>query len=188
VCASGFLEGRLIVPSFVLEELRHVADSSDPLKRNRGRRGLEVLQAIQRLDHVAVEIYEDPEGENGREVDSRLVALARRLGAKIVTTDLNLNKIAELHGVPVLNVNQLAHALRPVVLPGEELEVQVIREGKESGQGVGYLDDGTMVVVEGGKRHLGQTLTVTVTSVLQTNAGRMIFGRPKLAEPKQKAL
>lgn len=188
VCAAGFLEGRLVVPAFVLVELRHVADSSDPLKRNRGRRGLEVLQAIQRAGTVRVEIYEDDEPDDGREVDSRLVALARRLGAKIVTTDLNLNKVAELHGVPVLNVNELANALKPVVLPGEELEVQVIREGKEAGQGVGYLDDGTMVVVEGGRRFIGETVAVQVTSVLQTHAGRMIFGRPKVAEPRQRAL
>jgi len=174
---SGFLEGRLIIPSFVLEELRHIADSSDVLKRNRGRRGLDVLNSIQRNRKKPVEILEwlSP---RSTEVDLQLVDLAKELGGKILTNDFNLNKVAELHGVEVLNLNELANALKPVALPGERLEINVIKEGKEPDQGVGYLDDGTMIVVDQGKHHIGDTISVVVTSVLQTSAGRMIFSKP----------
>jgi len=180
LCASGFLEGTLIVPTCVLEELRHIADSPDLLKRNRGRRGLDILNKMRKDENINVQIYENVRGlEDIPEVDAKLVKLAQRLGAKIVTNDYNLNKVAELHGVKVLNINELANAVKPVVLPGEEMTVQVIKDGKEAGQGVAYLDDGTMIVVDGGKRYMGQTITVMVTSVLQTAAGRMIFAKPK---------
>lgn len=177
---SGFLEGTLLVPGFVLEELRHIADSSDLLKRNRGRRGLDILNALRKDSSVKVVIYENTKGiDDALEVDSKLVKLGQKLGAKIITNDFNLNKVAELHGVKVLNINELANAVKPVVLPGEEMLVQVVKEGKESGQGVAYLDDGTMIVVDGGKRYMNKTITVLVTSVLQTAAGRMIFAKPK---------
>ncbi len=185
ICATGFLEGPLVVPGFVLEELRHIADSSDVLKRNRGRRGLDILNKMQKEPGVQVQIYErDPGGNMG--VDSKLVRLARMLHGKVITNDFNLNKVAELQGVPVLNINELANAVKPIVLPGEEMVVNVIRDGKESGQGVGYLDDGTMIVVDGGKKHIGETIGVMVTSVLQTAAGRMIFAKPKV--PAEKAI
>jgi uncharacterized protein YacL len=176
VCEAGFLEGTLLVPQYVLRELQQIADSSDPLKRNRGRRGLDVLQRLQRLPDIRTELH-DLDFPQIREVDQRLIETARAVGGVIVTNDYNLNKVAELHGVRVLNVNELAGALRPVVLPGEMLHVHVLREGKEAGQGVAYLDDGTMVVVEQGRRHIGQTVNVTVNTVLQTAAGRMIFTR-----------
>jgi uncharacterized protein YacL len=176
VCQAGFLEGTLLVPQYVLRELQQIADSSDPLKRNRGRRGLDVLQRLQRLPGLRTELH-DLDFPHIREVDARLIETARAVGGVIVTNDYNLNKVAELHGVQVLNVNELAGALRPVVLPGEMLRVQVLREGKEAGQGVAYLDDGTMVVVEQGRRHIGQTVSVMVNTVLQTAAGRMIFTR-----------
>jgi uncharacterized protein YacL len=176
VCQAGFLEGTLLVPPYVLRELQQIADSSDPLKRNRGRRGLDVLQRLQRLPGIRTELH-DLDFPQIREVDARLIETARAVGGVIVTNDYNLNKVAELHGVRVLNVNELAGALRPVVLPGEMLRVQVLREGKEAGQGVAYLDDGTMVVVEQGRRHIGQTVPVMVNTVLQTAAGRMIFTR-----------
>jgi len=176
VCQAGFLEGTLLVPQYVLRELQQIADSSDPLKRNRGRRGLDVLQRLQRLPGVRTELH-DLDFPKIREVDARLIETARAVGGVIVTNDYNLNKVAELHGVRVLNVNELAGALRPVVLPGEMLHVHVLREGKEAGQGVAYLDDGTMVVVEQGRRHIGQTVNVMVNTVLQTAAGRMIFTR-----------
>jgi len=180
LCASGFIEGTLIVPTCVLEELRHIADSPDLLKRNRGRRGLDILNKMRKDESINVQIYENIKGlEDIPEVDAKLVKLAQRLGAKIVTNDFNLNKVAELHGVRVLNINELANAVKPVVLPGEEMTVQVVKDGKEVGQGVAYLDDGTMIVVDGGKRYMGQTITVLVTSVLQTAAGRMIFAKPK---------
>ena len=178
VVETGFLEGTLVVPGFVLEELRRIADSADTLRRNRGRRGLEVLRRIQQESPVPVEIFE--EDVEGDDVDTKLLRLARRLGGKVVTNDYNLNQVAGLQGVPVLNVNELANAVKPVVLPGESLEVHIIREGKEAGQGVGFLDDGTMIVVEGGKRFIGQRIDVEVSTVLQTAAGRMIFARPKL--------
>ncbi|SFG94544.1 Uncharacterized conserved protein YacL, contains PIN and TRAM domains [Desulfotomaculum arcticum] len=180
LCASGFIEGTLLVPGFVLEELRHIADSSDLLKRNRGRRGLDILNDLRKGSNVKVAIYENTKGiDENAEVDTKLVKLAQKIGAKILTNDFNLNKVAELHGVRVLNINELANAVKPIVLPGEEMVVQVVKEGKESGQGVAYLDDGTMIVVDGGKRHMNQVITVTVTSVLQTAAGRMIFAKPK---------
>jgi uncharacterized protein YacL len=178
VCKTGFLEGPLVVPGFVLEELRHIADASDPLKRNRGRRGLDVLDAIQKLGSPAVQILDRDAGVD-EDVDSKLVRLAKQMKAKVLTNDYNLNRVAQLHGVRVLNINELANALKPVVLPGEDMVVQVIRDGKEHGQGVGYLDDGTMIVVEGGRRHIGEHVPVQVTSVYQTGAGRMIFARPK---------
>ncbi|MCL2338228.1 MAG: PIN/TRAM domain-containing protein [Firmicutes bacterium] len=183
LCASGFIEGTLVVPGFVLEELRHIADSSDLLKRNRGRRGLDILNHLRKESPVKVQINDNTKGlDENAEVDTKLVKLAQKLGAKILTNDFNLNKVAELHGVKVLNINELANAVKPIVLPGEEMVVQVVKEGKESGQGVAYLDDGTMIVVDGGKRYLNQTITVLVTSVLQTAAGRMIFAKPKLNE------
>jgi len=180
LCASGFIEGTLLVPGFVLEELRHIADSSDLLKRNRGRRGLDILNNLRKGSLVKVVIYDNNKGiEETAEVDTKLVQLAKKLSAKIITNDFNLNKVAELHGVNVLNINELANAVKPVVLPGEEMVVQVVKDGKELGQGVAYLDDGTMIVVDGGKRFMNQTITVLVTSVLQTAAGRMIFAKPK---------
>jgi len=178
ICQAGFIEGPLVVPAFVLEELRHIADSSDTLKRNRGRRGLDVLNRIRKELDVPVEIYERPV-DPSLDVDGRLVKLAQTMDGAIITNDFNLNKVAGLQGVLVLNINELANAVKPVVLPGEEMPVHVIKDGKESGQGVAYLDDGTMIVVDGGKRHIGETIDVLVTSVLQTAAGRMIFARPK---------
>jgi uncharacterized protein YacL len=174
----GFLEGTLVIPQFVLRELQQIADSPDPLKRNRGKRGFDVLQRLQRLPGATVRI-EDQDFPQVREVDRKLIELAKAMGGKVVTNDYNLNKVAELSGVAVLNVNELANALRPVVLPGELVHVHVVKEGKEAGQGVAYLDDGTMVVVDHGKRFIGQQVSVTVTSVLQTTAGRMIFSRLK---------
>jgi uncharacterized protein YacL len=178
ISESHFVEGKLLIPKFVLDELQQIADSSDALKRNRGRRGLEILRRMQlRKDlEVAVDDY-DPGGTE--EVDAKLVRLARERGAKIVTNDFNLNKVAELHGIKVLNVNELANALKPVVLPGEEISVRVMKRGKEPDQGVGYLDDGTMVVVEGGSSLLNRTVAVVITSVLQTTVGRMIFAKVK---------
>jgi len=176
ICETGFLDGTLVVPQFVLRELQQVADSSDSLKRNRGRRGLDILQKIQKMSGVQVEIVETDFPEI-REVDLKLIELARKMNGKIVTNDFNLNKVAQLRGVAVLNINELANSLKPVVLPGEVLRVFVIKEGKEAGQGVAYLDDGTMVVVDQGKKALGRTIEVTVTSVLQTTAGKMIFCR-----------
>jgi len=176
ICETGFLEGTLVVPQFVLRELQQVADSSDSLKRNRGRRGLDILQRVQKMANVQVQIVETDFPEV-REVDLKLIELARRMSGKIVTNDFNLNKVAQLRGVAVLNINELANSLKPVVLPGEVLRVFVLKEGKEAGQGVAYLDDGTMVVVDQGRRALGKTIEVTVTSVLQTTAGKMIFCR-----------
>lgn len=180
LCETGFIEGTLIIPAFVIEELRHIADSSDLLKRNRGRRGLDILNKMRKRLDVKVQIHDNNRGlEDIVEVDSKLVKLGQQLNAKIVTNDYNLNKVAELQGVKVLNINELANAIKPVVLPGEEMVVQIVKDGKEIGQGVAYLDDGTMIVVEGGKRYINQTLPVLVTSVLQTAAGRMIFAKPK---------
>ena len=180
ICRTGFLEGPLLVPRGVLAELQHIADSADALRRNRGRRGLDVLDTLQRELRI-VQVYDDTPGL-GEPVDAQLVRLATSLGAVIVTTDYNLNKVAGLQDVRVLNVNELANAIKPVMLPGEDLTVHLIKDGKEAGQGVGYLEDGTMIVVEGGKKHIGETLPTVVTSVLQTVAGRMIFARPKLLE------
>lgn len=178
ILETGFLEGPIIVPSFVLDELRHISDSADLLRRNRGRRGLDILNAIQKDPKIEVRIHEERLSE-GMEVDTQLLKVAKRMGGKVVTNDYNLNKVAEFQGVPVLNINELANSVKPAVLPGEEMTVQVIKEGKEIGQGVGYLDDGTMIVVDGGKRFLSETIGVVVTSVLQTAAGRMIFAKPK---------
>ncbi|MBM3252090.1 MAG: PIN domain nuclease [Candidatus Omnitrophica bacterium] len=171
---AKFLEAKLIVPRFVLRELQQIADSSDPIKRQRGRRGLEMLQTLQKEVHIDVSIHEEDMSSPG-DVDTKLVALAKVLEAKIVTTDFNLNRIAGLQGVGVLNVNELANALKPIVFPGESMQVRLIKEGKEHNQAVGYLDDGTMVVVEDARKLIGQLVNVAVTSVLQTQAGRMIF-------------
>jgi uncharacterized protein YacL len=176
VCEAHFLDGVLAVPQFVLHELQMVADSADSLKRQRGRRGLEVLQRMQKMPQVDVRILEQ-EPSQADDVDHKLVELARRLGAKIVTNDFNLNKVATVQGLAVLNVNQLANALKPVVLPGEPMRVLILREGKEPNQGVAYLDDGTMVVVDGGRRLINKSVDIQVTSVHQTTAGKMIFGR-----------
>lgn len=180
ICKSGFIEGTLLIPGFVLEELQHIADSSDLLKRNRGRRGLDILNRIQKELGMYVQI-DNRDFDDIAEVDSKLVKLGQVLKAKIITNDYNLNKVAELQGVPVLNINELANAVKPVVLPGEEMVVHVVKDGKEFGQGVAYLDDGTMIVVDGGKRHIGETIGVLVTSVLQTAAGRMIFAKLKIS-------
>ncbi|MBS4535021.1 PIN/TRAM domain-containing protein [Clostridium sp. D2Q-14] len=178
ICQTGFVEGPLVIPKFVLEELQHIADSSDSLKRNRGRRGLDILNKIQKELDIEVMIYEK-DFEDISEVDSKLLKLGQLLEGMVVTNDYNLNKVAEFQGVEVLNINELANAVKPVVLPGEEMMVQVIKDGKESGQGIAYLDDGTMIVVDNGRKHIGETLSVVVTSVLQTAAGRMIFAKPK---------
>ncbi|MGI6684296.1 MAG: PIN/TRAM domain-containing protein [Bacillota bacterium] len=183
ICRTGFVEGTLIIPNFVLEELRHIADSSDLLKRNRGRRGLDILNKLRQEFDMMIEIV-DKDYEDISEVDSKLVRLAQDMKGFIVTNDFNLNKVAQLQGVTVLNINELANAVKPVVLPGEEMIVRVIKDGKEMNQGIGYLDDGTMIVVENGKKYMGQAIGVVVTSVLQTAAGRMIFARPKQADKK----
>ena len=176
VAETGFIDGTLVVPQFVLKELQFVADSSDPLKRNRGRRGLDILQRIQKMSGVEV-VISDIDFPNIKEVDMKLIELGRTLLGKIVTQDFNLNKVAQLRGVEVLNLNELTNALKPVVLPGEVMSVFIIKEGKEYNQGVAYLDDGTMVVVDNARSRIGRTLEIVVTSVLQTTAGRMIFGR-----------
>ena len=177
ICDSGFLDGMLMVPRFVLGELQNIADSPDVLRRAKGRRGLDILRAMQgKTDKTNVVIVED-DFPDIRDVDSKLLKLARDYGAKIITNDYNLNKVAQIEGVPVLNINDLANALKPAVLPDEQMEVKIIKEGKEAFQGVGYLDDGTMVVVDGGREHVGRNVSVVVTSVLQTAAGRMIFGK-----------
>lgn len=179
ICKTGFLEGTLLIPVFVLEELQYIADSSDTLRRVRGRRGLDVLQKI-REDESTLEVeimnvdFDDVQG-----VDSKLVRLAQKLGGKIITNDFNLNKVAQLRGVSVLNINELSNAVKPVVIPGETMRVQVVKDGKEPGQGVAYLDDGTMIVIENGHRYLSRTISVEVTSALQTSAGRMIFAKPR---------
>ena len=178
LCETGFLEGPFLVPHFILNELQHIADSSDSLKRARGRRGLDILNKIQKMPDVDVRIVEE-DFPHVKEVDAKLVVLAKKVGGRIITNDLNLNKVAELQGVRVLNINELCNALRPVVLPGETIRVFVLKEGKEAGQGVAYLDDGTMIVVDNARRCIGRNVDVTVTSVLQTTAGRMIFTRLK---------
>ena len=176
ICEAQFIDGVLIVPQFVLHELQLVADSGDALKRQRGRRGLEVLERIRKMPGVEVRVLENGSSQPG-EVDHKLIDLARQTGAKIVTNDFNLNKVATVQGLSVLNVNQLANALKPVALPGEPMRVLILREGKEANQGVAYLDDGTMVVVDGAKRFINKSVDITVTSVHQTTAGKMIFGR-----------
>ena len=184
ICETGFIEGRLLIPRFVLLELQSIADSSDSLKRNRGRRGLDILNKLQENPSLEVKIHE-ADFPDISEVDSKLVKLAKILDAKIFTNDYNLNKVAELQQVRVLNINDLAKALKPIVLPGELLNVRIVREGKEPDQGVAYLDDGTMVVVNDGKNKIGQRLNASVTSILQTSAGRMIFAEIKSEGEKQ---
>jgi uncharacterized protein YacL len=176
VCETGFVEGTLIIPQFVLRELQLVADSSDSLKRNRGRRGLDVLQRIRKMSSVQVQIVED-DFPKVRGVDMKLIELAKVMDAKIMTNDFNLNKVAQVQGVAVLNVNDLANSLKPVVLPGETMRVFILKEGKEHNQGIAYLDDGTMVVVDNARKMISKTIDIAVTSVLQTTAGRMIFGK-----------
>ncbi len=178
IARTGFILGTLIVPRFVLDELQRIADSPDPMRRNRGRRGLEMLSALQKDALSPVEISEATYPEVA-EVDAKLMAYARDTGAAILTNDYNLNRVADLQGIRVLNINELANAVKSVVHPGEEMRVRIIQEGKEAGQGVGYLDDGTMIVVEGGMRFLNQDLQINVTRVLQTVAGRMIFAQPR---------
>jgi len=178
ITETGFLEGPLLIPQFVLNELQHIADSSDPVKRTRGKRGLEVLQHIQKQANVDVRIV-DKDFPSVRDVDAKLIELAKEVRGKILTNDSNLNKVAQLQGIEVLNINALANSLKPVVLPGEEMNVKILKEGKEMGQGIAYLDDGTMIVVDNGRKQIGKTLDVLVTSVLQTPAGRMIFARLK---------
>ncbi len=176
LCDTGFVEGTLIVPQFVLKEIHLVADSPDALKRQRGRRGLDVLDHLQKSSQVEV-VLSDTDFPETRDVDSKLIELAKTMDAKIVTNDFNLNKVAGIHGIKVLNINELVNSLRPVALPGEIMSVFILKEGKEKDQGVAYLDDGTMVVVDNSRRMIGQTVEVTVTSVLQTTVGKMIFGR-----------
>lgn len=179
LCETGFVEGTLLIPVFVLEELQHIADSSDPLKRVRGRRGLDILAKIRSESKKRKVEVTNVDYEDIAEVDSKLVRLAQETGGKIITNDFNLNKVAQLRGVEVLNINELANAIKPIVIPGETMTISVVKSGKEQGQGVAYLDDGTMIVVENGYRHIGETIEAEVTSALQTAAGRMIFARPK---------
>ncbi len=178
ICETGFIEGTLIIPRFVLKELQYIADSSDVLRRNRGRRGLDILHGMQKSPNIDVRITEEDFLEI-REVDAKLIELAKAIGAKVITNDFNLNQVAELQAVTVLNINELANAVKPVILPGETMAVRVVKEGKEYGQGVAYLDDGTMVVVDNGRALMGQSVDVMVTSILQTAAGRMIFTKKK---------
>lgn len=184
ICDSGFIEGELIVPRFVLNELQYVADSSDSMKRSRGRRGLDILNHMQKSSNINIDIAEQ-DFPKIKGVDGKLVALAKKINAKLMTNDYNLNKVAELQGVRVLNINELANAMKPVVLPGEQMNVKIIREGKEAGQGVGYLDDGTMIIVDNAQRLVNMNVEVVVTSVLQTTAGRMIFTELKEAAEKK---
>ena len=177
ICGTGFLDGKLLIPVFVLEELQHIADSADALKRVRGRRGLDILQKIRTESGLQVEII-NQDFDDITEVDSKLIRLGQQLGGKIVTNDYNLNKVSELQGVPVLNINDLSNAVKPVVIPGENMHVTVVKEGKEQGQGIAYLDDGTMIVIENGRYYLNKAIEVEVTSALQTSAGRMIFAKP----------
>ena len=178
ISQTGFIYGTLLVPRFVLEELQHIADSADTMRRNRGRRGLEILNTLKTEASVPVEIT-DADIEGIAEVDAKLVKMARNLHCAIITNDFNLNRVAELQGVKVLNINELANAIKPVLLPGEDIHIKIMQDGKELGQGVGYLDDGTMIVVENGRQYMGAAIEVTVTRVLQTVAGRMIFAHPK---------
>lgn len=178
ICQTGVMEGKLVVPGFVLQELRHIADSADALKRGRGRRGLDILHRMQKELNMSVRV-EERDYEDIAEVDAKLLKLAQELGGVVVTNDYNLNKVASVQNVPVFNINELANAIKPVVLPGEEMSVAVVKEGKEQNQGVGYLDDGTMIVVENGRRFIGEPVDCVVTTVLQTAAGRMIFAKLK---------
>ncbi len=185
ICETGFMQGTFLIPQFVLYEIQHVADHQDPVKRTRGRRGLDVLHRLQKQTFLNVKIV-DYDFPKLKDVDTKLIALAKRLGGKIITNDYNLNKVAELQGIEVLNMNQLAMSLKPTMLPGEQMNVKVVREGKEHGQGIGYLDDGTMVVIDDARKYLGKAVDVVVTSVLQTTSGRMIFS--KLKEQAEKDL
>lgn len=178
ISKTRFIEGTLVIPNFVLDELRHIADSSDNLKRKRGRRGLDILNNIQKDSDMDV-LITDKDFPEIAEVDSKLIKLAQVLKGMVLTNDFNLNKVAAVHGIPVLNINELANAVKPIVLPGEEMTIQIIKDGKEQEQGIAYLDDGTMIVVEGAKRQIGEIMNVIVTSVLQTAAGRMIFAKQK---------
>lgn len=178
ICQTGIIEGQIIVPAFVLAELRHIADSADSLKRNRGRRGLDILNRMQQEQNIHIKVVET-DYEDIAEVDAKLIKLAYDMGGVVVTNDYNLNKVAGVQRVPVFNINELANALKPVVLPGEEMTLTIVKEGKEAGQGVGYLNDGTMIVVEGGRRYVGEEVDVIVTSALQTAAGRLIFAKLK---------
>ncbi len=179
IARTGFIPGRLLIPRFVLNELQYVSDSADDLRRQRGRRGMEVLADLQRDSSIPITIT-DIDVEGVREVDERLIVLARQLSCPILTNDYNLNRVAELQGVSVLNINELANAVKSILLPGETLEMKIIQEGKEHGQGVGYMEDGTMVVIENGQKYIGKTVPITVTKVLQTAAGRMIFAKPEV--------
>ncbi len=174
---TGFIEGKVVIPSFVLDELRHIADAPDKLKRNRGRRGLDILNEIKKSKGIPIEIF-DIDYKEIDEVDSKLLKLAQQIQGSIVTNDFNLNKVAQLQKIKVLNINDLANAVKPIVLPNEEMSVTIVKEGKEQEQGLAYLNDGTMIVVEGGKKHVGSTINIVVTTVLQTSAGRMIFAKP----------
>jgi uncharacterized protein YacL len=176
VAETGFVDGTLVLPQFILRELQYVADSSDPLKRNRGRKGLDILQRIKKNPNLEVRVTET-DFPDIREVDQKLIELARTIGGKIVTNDFNLNKVAQLNGLEVLNINELANSLKPVILPGEAMKVYIVKEGKEPDQGVAYLDDGTMVVINSAARQIGTTVQVTITSVVQTAAGKMFFAR-----------
>jgi len=187
ICDAGFIQGTLLVPRFVLEELQYIADSSDSIKRSRGRRGLDVLNRMQKSTGITIDVS-DHDFPKIKAVDAKLVALAKKIAGKLVTNDFNLNKVAELQGVKILNVNQLANAMKPVVLPGEMMNVKIIKDGKEPGQGVAYLDDGTMIIVDNAQRYQGASVIVTVTSVLQTTAGRMIFSEFKEIISEREAL
>ena len=179
ICETGVMEGKLVVPGFVLQELRHIADSADSLKRGRGRRGLDILHRMQKELAMTVHV-EERDFDDIAEVDAKLLRLAQEMGGVVITNDYNLNKVASVQSVPVFNINELANAIKPVVLPGEEMTLAIVKEGKEAGQGVGYLDDGTMIVVENGRRYIGEAVETVVTSVLQTAAGRMIFAKLKV--------
>ncbi len=181
IIETGFMEGIFIIPQFILQELQYIADSPDPMRRTKGRRGLDILHRMQKMPNIKVKIVEE-DFPKIKEVDAKLIALARLISAKIITNDLNLSKIAELQEVAVLNINEISNVLKPVVLPGESLNLFIVKEGKEHNQGITYLDDGTMVVIEGGRRFIGKTIEIVVTSVLQTTAGRMIFAKPKEEE------
>ena len=185
ICDTGFIEGTLVVPRFVLDELQYIADSSDSMKRSRGRRGLDILNRMQRSNGINIEVV-DQDFPKLKGVDAKLVAMAKKMNGKIVTNDFNLNKVAELQGIKILNVNELANALKPVVLPGEIMTVKIIKDGKEPGQGVAYLDDGTMIIVDNAQKYQGSNVDVIVTSVLQTTAGRMIFSELKEAIVEKK--
>ncbi len=178
ISQTGFIRETLLIPRFVLNELQHIADSPDPMRRTRGRRGLSILTKMQRESDVPIQVL-DTDFEDIPEVDAKLVKLAKSLRCPIITNDINLSRVAELQGIRVLNINELANAIKPVILPGEEMRLRIVQEGKEAGQGIGFLDDGTMVVVEGGRRHLNAEIDIVVTRVLQTAAGRMIFAHPR---------